>query len=160
VDVRLEPGPDHAQRVGDSVLPVHRELAGHDVDNLMILRDLHATGGVDDPGHVFLRDLSILAGDGDHSATVEGADIRAGDAHPGAGDLDPRHDLRLLGGALDRLDRGVDVDDVALAGSRLAAAPFPMTSNPPWAFCSPIRTQILEVPMSQATRKFSGLAMD
>src|SRR6185369_17455339 len=40
---------------------------------------------------------------------------------------------------------------------RLAAAPLPMTSSVPLAFCSPIRTQILEVPMSQATRKFSGL---
>ena len=42
---------------------------------------------------------------------------------------------------------------------RLAAAPLPMTSSEPLAFCSPIRTQILEVPMSQATRKFSGLAI-
>ena len=40
---------------------------------------------------------------------------------------------------------------------RLAAAPLPITSSEPPAFCSPIRTQILEVPMSQATRKDSGL---
>ena len=42
---------------------------------------------------------------------------------------------------------------------RLAAAPLPMTSSVPLAFCSPISTQILDVPMSQATRKFSGLAI-
>ena len=40
---------------------------------------------------------------------------------------------------------------------RLDAAPFPRTSIDPFAFCSPIRTQILDVPMSQATRKLSGL---
>src|SRR5262245_31385614 len=40
---------------------------------------------------------------------------------------------------------------------RLAAAPFPMTSRAPPGPCSPMRTQILDVPMSQATRKDSGL---
>src|SRR5262245_40274647 len=39
---------------------------------------------------------------------------------------------------------------------RLAAAPLPMTSRAAPGFCSPMRTQILEVPMSQATRKDSG----
>src|SRR6266508_479760 len=42
---------------------------------------------------------------------------------------------------------------------RLAAAPLPMTSSAPLAPCSPIKTQILEVPMSQATRKLSGFAI-
>src|SRR5215475_6771386 len=42
---------------------------------------------------------------------------------------------------------------------RLAEAPLPMTSSAPAAFCSPMRTQILEEPISQATRKFSGLAI-
>ncbi len=42
---------------------------------------------------------------------------------------------------------------------RLAEEPLPITSRDPEAFCSPIRTQIFEVPMSQATRKFSGLAI-
>src|SRR5215813_6207862 len=42
---------------------------------------------------------------------------------------------------------------------RLAEAPLPMTSIAPAAFCSPMRTQILEEPMSQATRKFSGFAI-
>src|SRR5262252_9030207 len=42
---------------------------------------------------------------------------------------------------------------------RLAEAPLPMTSSEPPAFCSPMRMQTLEVPMSQATRKFSGLAI-
>src|SRR5689334_1931257 len=39
---------------------------------------------------------------------------------------------------------------------RFAQAPLPMTSRVPEAFCSPMRTQILEVPMSQATRNPSG----
>src|SRR5262245_18174358 len=39
---------------------------------------------------------------------------------------------------------------------RLAAAPLPMTSRDPAALGSPMRTQIFEVPMSQATRKDSG----
>src|SRR5262245_24567001 len=42
---------------------------------------------------------------------------------------------------------------------RFAAAPLPMTSSEPPAFGSPMRTQIFEVPMSQATRKDSGLDM-
>src|SRR5262244_2604994 len=43
--------------------------------------------------------------------------------------------------------------------SRLAEAPLPMTSREPLAPCSPIKTQILDVPMSQETRKLSGLAI-
>src|SRR5262249_6859517 len=39
---------------------------------------------------------------------------------------------------------------------RFAAAPLPMASRDPPAFLSPMRTQILDVPMSQATRKDSG----
>src|SRR5215471_2208539 len=42
---------------------------------------------------------------------------------------------------------------------RLAEEPLPITSSAPAAFCSPIKTQIFEEPMSQATRKFSGLAI-
>src|SRR5262245_37206857 len=39
---------------------------------------------------------------------------------------------------------------------RFAAAPLPMTSRAAPGFCSPMRTQIFEVPISQATRKDSG----
>ena len=61
VDVGLEPAPDHPERVGDPVLAVDGEVPGHDVHNLMILRDLHAPGGVDDAGDVLLGDLPVLA---------------------------------------------------------------------------------------------------
>jgi len=84
VDVDLEAAADHAEGVGDSVLPVDREIPGDDVHNLMILRDLHASGGVDDPGDVLLGDLPILAGYGHHAAAVERPDVRARDPGPGA----------------------------------------------------------------------------
>ena len=90
VDVRLEPAADHADRVGHAVLAVHREVPGHDVDDLVVLGDLHAPGGVDDPGDVLLGDLPVLAGHGDDPPAVEGPDVRARDPDPGAGDLDAR----------------------------------------------------------------------
>ena len=104
-------------------------------------------------------DLPVLSGDRDDPPAVERAHVRARDTHPGALDLNTCHDLRLLGGALDRLDGGVDVDDVSLARAPVGDAPFPMTSSAPCAFCSPISAQIFELPMSQETRKFSGLAI-
>ena len=117
VDVGLEAAADHAQRVGDAVLAVHREVPRHDVDDLMVLGDLDAPGRVDDPGDVLLGDLPVLAGHGHDAPAVEGPDVGARNAHPGARNLHAGHDLGLFGGPLDRLDRGVDVDDVALAGA-------------------------------------------
>ena len=77
--------PTMPERVGDAVLPVDRELPGDDVDDLVVLRDLHAPGGVDDPGDVLLGDLPVLAGDGDDAPAVEGADVGARDARPRRG---------------------------------------------------------------------------
>ena len=61
----------------DPVLAVHRELPRNDVDDLVVLGDLDAAGGVDDPGDVLLGDLPVLAGDRHDPPAVEGADVRA-----------------------------------------------------------------------------------
>ena len=106
-----------------------------------------------------LGDFPVLPRHGDDPPAVERADI--GPENPAhERNLDPGHDLGLFGGPLDRLDRGVDVDDVPLRVPRLAAAPLPITSREPAAFGSPMRTQILEVPMSQATRNDPGLDIE
>jgi hypothetical protein len=46
-----------------------------------------------------------------------------------------------------------------LRAPRCAVEPFPRMSRPPRAFGSPISTQTFDDPMSQDTRKFSGLAI-
>ena len=97
--------------------PSTAKSRGHDVDDLVVLGDLDAPGRVDDPGHVLLRDLPVLAGHGDHPPAVERPHVGARNPHPGAGNLHAGHDFGLFGGPLDGLDRGVDVDDVALAGA-------------------------------------------
>ena len=48
--VRLQPRADHPDRVRDAILAVHRELSRHDVDDLVVLGDLHPARRVDDPG--------------------------------------------------------------------------------------------------------------
>src|SRR5207237_3872774 len=88
---------------------------GNHVDDLVVLGNLNAPGRVDDAGNVVAGYLPVLAGDRHDAAAVEGSDVRSGDAHPGARYLDSGHDLRFFRGALDRVDRGVDVDDVPFA---------------------------------------------
>jgi hypothetical protein len=42
-----------------------------------------------DAGHVVALDHAVLAGDRDHAARVEAADVGAGQAHVGRADLHP-----------------------------------------------------------------------
>ena len=159
VDVGFEARADHPDGIGHAVLAVHGELAGHDVHDLVVLRDLHSPRRVHDAGHVVARDLAVLARHGDDAAAVEGAHVGSGHADPGARDLDARHDLRFLGGALDRLDRRVHVDDVALAGAAVGRrALADDVERAARVLLADRARRSSKCPESQATRKFSGLA--
>ena len=70
-------------------------------------------GGVEGAAHVLARDLAVLAGDRDHAAAVDAADVRAGQPEVHRVDLDAGRQLGLLERLLDRLDRGLEVDDDA-----------------------------------------------
>ena len=85
------------------------------MQDLAVHRDGDTLGGVDDAPHVLAVDHPVLVADRDHPARVEALDVGAGDADVGGADLHPRHQLRLLEHALDRVHGGLEVDDDTLA---------------------------------------------
>ena len=115
VDLHLEAAAEHAERVGDAALLVDDELLRHGVQDLAVGRQGRRLRRVEHALDVRARDLAVLARHRDHAARVDAADVGAGDAHVGARDLDAGHHLGLLARGLERLDRRLDVDDVAAA---------------------------------------------
>ena len=113
MDVDLEPRAGHADRRADAVLLVDDEVLRQHVQNLASGRQADGLGRLDRPPHVVARDLAALAGDGDDAAAVEPLDVRAGHRQVDGVDLDAGHQLGLVDGLLDRVDRGLEVDDHA-----------------------------------------------
>jgi hypothetical protein len=102
VDVRLETHPVHPQGRGDAHLVVQHELLRQDVQDLALGRDAHGARGLHHAPHVVAADRLVLARDGHDPAAVERAHVRPRDAERRALDADPRGQLRVLDGRLDR----------------------------------------------------------
>ena len=115
VDHDLEPAAQHAERVVDAALLVDHELLRDGVQDLAVGGQGRRLRRLEHALDVLAGDLAVLARHRDHAARVDAADVGAGDADVGARDLDAGHHLGLLARRLERLDRGLDVDDVALA---------------------------------------------
>ena len=115
VDVHLEAGAGHADRVADAVLVVDDEVLGQDVDDLAPARQADGARRVDGPAHVVARDLPVLAGHRHDAAAVEALDVRARQRDVRVVDLDARRELRLLDRLADRLDGGLEIHDGAAA---------------------------------------------
>ena len=115
VDVDLEARAGHADRRADAVLLVDHEVLRQDVDDLAAGRERHRLGGVKGAAHVLAHDLAVLASDGDDAAAVDAVHVRAGQPEVHGVDLDAGGELRLLQRFLDRLDRGLQIDDDAAA---------------------------------------------
>ena len=148
VRVDFEPAARHADRIVDALLSVDREVARKRVNDLAVARQVDDLAGVDHPPDVAVRDLAVVAGDGDDGTVVGAANVIAGDADEDVGDVNAGHPLGLLGRRLDRLDRLLEVDDDALAHPqrrRLADA------DDLEAVCGPsaaTTAQVLVVPIS------------
>ena len=115
VDVDLEARAGHADRRADAVLLVDHEVLRQDVDDLAAGRQRHRLGGVEGAAHVLAHDLAVLAGDGDDAAAVDAVHVRARQPEVHGVDLDAGGELGLLERFLDRLDRGLEIDDDAAA---------------------------------------------
>src|SRR5437899_7570912 len=111
VHLDLEAHARHADGIADPLAVVHDKVLGQDVDDLAVLRQVDRARGVHGTRDVRRVHLAVLAGDGDDAAAVDTTDVAAGDARVDACDLDACHLLGLADGGLDRLHRGVDVDD-------------------------------------------------
>ena len=115
--------PVMPDRRADAVLLVDDEVLRQHVQNLAPGRQRHGLGRVDRPPHVVARDLAVLAGHGDHAAAVEALDVRARQREMDGVDLDAGHQLGFLDRLLDRIHRGLEVDDdAALDAARLRDA--------------------------------------
>jgi hypothetical protein len=112
VHPRLQAHAAHADGLADALLVVDDEFLRQDVQDLLVRRDRHRAGGVDDPVDVRLHHLVLL--DGGDAVGVQAADMAAGDAGMHRVDLAAGHQLGLLDRALDGLHRGLDIHDDAL----------------------------------------------
>ena len=123
VHVDFETRAGHPHRRADAVLLVDDEILRQHVQDFAAGRQRHRLGGVDGAPHVFLRDLPVLPGDGDHAPAVEPLDVRPGQRQMDRVDLDAGHQLRLVDRLLDRLDGRLEVDhDAAADAARLGDA--------------------------------------
>ena len=116
-------GAGHPDRRADAVLLVDDEVLRQHVQDLAAGRQRHRLGGVDRPPHVVAGDLAILAGHRDHAAAVEPLDVRTRQREVHRVDLDAGHQLGFLDRLLDRIHRGLEIDDdAALDAARLGDA--------------------------------------
>ena len=99
-------------RVLDAALVVDHEFLGQDVEHLAIGRQRDRARRFEHALDVARRDLA--APHRDHAVHVEALDVAAGRSRDHAADLAAGHQLGLVDGLADRLDRGVDVDHGAL----------------------------------------------
>ncbi len=113
MDARLQPHARHADRLLDTVLIVDHELLRQHVDDLPVHRQRDRARGVDHALDVGGGDLAVL--DRHDAVAVEAADVRAGDPGEDRVDLAAGHQLGFADRLADRFDRGVDIDDHALA---------------------------------------------
>lgn len=103
----------HADGLADVFLAIDDELLRQHMQHLLVGRDVHRLGGLDDAGDVGGGDFLVL--DGDHAAGIEAADMAAGDAGIDVADLAIGHQLGFFKRALDGVHGGLDIDDHALA---------------------------------------------
>jgi len=79
------------------------------MENLLVCRDGHGLGGINNPVHIRLRNLPVP--DRDDAVGVHAADMASRDAGVDRMNAAARHELRLFNSTLDRLYRGFDIDD-------------------------------------------------
>src|SRR6266536_5503456 len=93
VDLHAEPDRAHAQRVLDALLVVDAEVAGQDVEDLPVRRDLDCPGDLRRAIDILPGDLTVVTAHGDGPRRVLTLDVLAADGHEGAIDLHARQAL-------------------------------------------------------------------
>ena len=99
--------PRHADGLAYALFLVDQEFLRQHVQHLLVRRNRQRPRGVDHPVHVRLRDL--LVADRNDAVRVVALYVATGDARVDVIDLAAGHQLRLLHGAADGFDGGVDV---------------------------------------------------
>ena len=130
VDVHLEPRAGHADGRADAVLLVDDEVLRQHVQDLAAARQRDGLGRVDRAADVLARDLAVLAGDRDHAPAVERLDVRGRQTEVDRVDLDAGGQLGFVDRLLDRLDRGLEVDDDAALDAARVGQPHPDDVEP------------------------------
>ena len=111
--VDLEPGPCHAERGADAILLINDEILRKDMEDLPAGGQGHRFRRLDRPSDVVAGNLTILAGNRNHTAAIEPLHVGTGKREVHRVDLNSGHQLRLLDGVLDRLDGRFQIDDNA-----------------------------------------------
>lgn len=109
---RFEPHARHADGLADTFLTVDDEFLGQHVQDALVRRYRHRARGIDDPIDIRSRDLAVT--DGDDAVRVQAPHMTAGNPREHRIDLATGHQFGFLDGALNRVDRGLDIDDDTL----------------------------------------------
>ncbi len=112
VHLDLEPHARHADRLAHILLAIDDEFLAQHVQDLLVGRDVHGARRLERAVDVERADFAVLHRH--HAGGVEAADVAAGDADIGRGDLAIGHQLGFFQRPLDRRHGGLDVDDHTL----------------------------------------------
>src|SRR6185369_11828735 len=114
VDAGLEPHAEKPYRVPDTVLAVHGEFLGKDIDDLTVGRNAHRARLVDNAIDVVLRYVAVAPADGNYSTRVDSTHLHSAQPDVSGIDREARHHLSLLHCVSYGIDRSLDVDDHGL----------------------------------------------
>src|SRR5581483_741256 len=115
VDIGFEPLPDHSDGIANAVMRVNNELVRQYVEHLAILRKRDVPRSIDCVANVLALNVARAVAERDASPAVHSPNVRSGDADQCRLDRHSANAFRLLGGAANRTDRGIQIDDEALA---------------------------------------------
>ena len=123
VNFRFESDPRHAQRISDAILIIDDVILRQNMEHFAIHWDSHCLCRIDHSLQIPRHDFFVF--NRDDAVTVEAFDVAPGNARKDGVNLTARHQTRFLNGFFERIHRGLDVDDHALAQSlrRMGADP-------------------------------------
>ena len=107
VNLGFQAHSGHPQRLLHPLLVVDDELLGKNVEDLLVGRDGHGLGRIDDPVHVLLKHLPVAHRH--DPVRVDATNVAACYARVHRIDLASRHELCLFHGALYGLHGGLDI---------------------------------------------------
>ena len=117
VHVYFQALPDHADGIADVVLLVDQKFLRQHMQNFAVFGKRNGARGVHGPAHVLLFDIARAGAQRNSPSAIHSAHVAAGNADHRRLDRHVGHAFRFLERAADGADRGIQIDDQALARS-------------------------------------------
>ncbi len=115
MNIDFQPLAHHSHRVADAILRVHQKFLRKDVKHLAVIRQGDATSCINRATNVVALDVTRMVAQRNAAAAVQPADVISGNTDERRFDGHAREALGLFERPANRTDRGIEVDDEALA---------------------------------------------